>query len=85
MKVNLENMHSPCQQCYIRGHSYSSDDNSCQRCEYNIAIELLKRILRIGSICSFCKHYNGCVAPTGECNYSIDWNKAFEVYREIKE
>ena len=40
MKINLENMHSPCIQCYLRGKSYSPEDEFCQRCEYNIAAYL---------------------------------------------
>ena len=83
MNVILENIHTPCQQCYMHGYSYSSDSDICQRCEYNISIELLKRILRMGSMCNFCKHYNACILPAGECNYSIDWNKAFKVYKEL--
>lgn len=85
MKVNLKHTHSPCQQCHIQEHLYSSNDEYCQRCEYYISIELLKRILRVGSQCNFCEHYNYCIVPMGECNYSIDWEKAFNIYKEFKE
>ena len=44
MKINLENIHSPCMNCIMRGHSYSPDDNLCQSCEYNISIQMLKEV-----------------------------------------
>lgn len=78
MKVNLENMHSPCQQCYIRGHLYSPEDNVCQRCEYAIAMNILRSACKILSgSCGYCRHYAyGCAAPKDECEWHIDWNSA---------
>lgn len=78
MKVNLENMHSPCQQCYIRGHLYSPKDDMCQRCEYAIAMNILRSACKIFSGgCGYCRHYTeGCAAPEGECEWHIDWNRA---------
>lgn len=81
MKINLENISSPCVQCYLRGKSYSPDDESCQRCEYYIAIYLLKRILQRNNHCDFCKNKNNLC---GECNinshFVIDWEKTFKEY-----
>lgn len=87
MKVNLENMHSPCMQCYIHGHLYSPEDNMCQGCEYAIAIETLHSVLTTigGSNCAYCSKYKGCAIPTGcECKWNIDWDavvKNFNVDR----
>lgn len=77
MKVNLENIHSPCERCYVRGHLYSPEDNICQRCEYAVAIEALRSVLTtIGcSKCAYCSHYEGCAIPARqECQWHIDWN-----------
>lgn len=39
MELNLKNMHSPCQNCYIHGHLYSTEDTYCQGCEYKVLSE----------------------------------------------
>ena len=94
MKINLENIHSPCVQCYLRGKSYSPNDESCQRCEYNIAAYLLKRVLKANDYCDCCKNKNrlgggywDCKInenDDGECNidtdFIIDWEKVFKEY-----
>lgn len=78
MKVNLERIHNPCQQCYMNGHLYSPEDNMCQRCEYAIAIEALHSVLTIigSSGCAYCSKYKtGCAVPSKEeCEWSIDWD-----------
>lgn len=94
-KVNLKNMHSPCERCYVRGHLYSPDNDSCQRCEYNIAIQLLKRVLKDNDYCTLCKNrkrlgggYWDCEI-TGDDNgycrdngdFSIDWKAACDEYK----
>ena len=56
MKINLKNIHSPCEQCFIHGYSYSPDNDGCQRCEYNIAIAILKEVLRENDYCTLCKN-----------------------------
>ena len=94
MKIDLENTHSPCSQCYIRGILYSPDNELCQRCEYNISAYLLKRMLRMYDYCTFCKnrdHLGGgyweCKIDgndCGECNidtdFVIDWEEVFKEY-----
>ena len=94
MKINLENMHSPCSQCYNRGILYSYDNETCQRCEYNIAIYLLKRMLRIYDYCIFCKNKNhlgggywDCKINKNECgacdienDFVINWEEVFKEY-----
>ena len=56
MKINLENIHSPCEQCFIHAYSYSPDNDGCQRCEYNIAIAILKEVLKENDYCTLCKN-----------------------------
>lgn len=97
MKIDLENMHSPCSQCYIRGKLYSPDDETCQRCEYNIAIYLLRRVLCIYDGCNLCKNEGHLDDTYFHCKISkedrlcdidtdfvIDWEKAFKEYGNIK-
>lgn len=74
MKVNLSNMHNPCQQCYIRGHLYSLEDDMCQCCEYNIAIKLLKRVLKEELYCSVCKNSKSLGGGYWDCTVSDDDN-----------
>ena len=95
MKLNLRNKHSPCFNCYIRGCEYSPDDATCQGCEYNIAIQLLKVVLKFNDYCVLCKNRNrlgggywDCKVignDDRECNietdFAIDWEAAFEEYR----
>lgn len=92
MKINLKNIHSPCQWCMIHGHLYSPD-NSCQSCEYNIAIVILKEVLKSNDYCSLCGNaehikggytecklgFEGCLK---DCNsYKIDWNAIIKDYQ----
>lgn len=92
LKINLINMHSPCQNCYIHGHLYSSDDRCCQSCEYNIAIQILKEVLRQNDYCSLCKNVE--LIKGGYCNcklgfdgwkncnsYVIDWSAIIKEYQ----
>ena len=91
MKIDLENIHSPCSQCYIHGILYSPDNELCQRCEYNISAYLLKRILKIYDGCIFCKKYLDCTytdckahKENKPCNidtdFIIDWEEVFKEY-----
>lgn len=93
MKVVLDNMHSPCEMCFQRGVSFSLDSACCQRCEYNIAIQLLKRVLKETLYCPVCKDskslgggYWECVASDDDnyCkqgeNLIIDWEIACKEY-----
>lgn len=47
MKVRLNRIHSPCEACFVKGIYYNPESFHCQRCEYNIAIGLLKKMLKI--------------------------------------
>lgn len=91
MKINLENTHSPCEQCFIDGHRYFPEDDKCQRCEYNIAIMILKEVLKSNDYCNLCgnvEHIKGGYTDCklgfdgyGVCNsYKIDWNKIVDDY-----
>lgn len=94
MDLNLKNIHSPCQNCYIHGHSYSTDDDTCQRCEYNIAIQLVKVLLKYNEGCSVCKNCNKLGGGYCDCkiesnndygcnvikDFVIDWQAAFKEY-----
>lgn len=92
MKINLKNIYSPCQQCAIRGHLYSPDDNCCQRCEYNIAIIILKEVLKANDYCNLCgnvEHVKGgyvdCKLGFKGCrdcdSYKIDWKAIVKDYQ----
>lgn len=93
MKLNLENTHSPCMNCSCHGHLYSPDDKSCQSCEYNISIQLLKEVLKQNDYCNLCKYvirvkggytdYSiGCEGWRNCKNYTIDWNAVVKEYLE---
>ena len=84
-------MHSPCQQCFSRGFSYSPESNFCKNCEYNIAIKLLKSVLMRHEYCKFCKNradttgeYCKCKLNSDICNaendFSIDWEYLIKDY-----
>ena len=93
MKLDLDNMQSPCVQCYIRGAEYSPDDVDCQRCEYNIAIQILKTVLKVNDYCTLCKNRNNlgggywdCKIGNDDCtceveeDFLIDWKAVCEDY-----
>lgn len=91
--VDFKNIHSPCERCYIQGHSFSSEDTSCQRCEYNIAIIALKRILKDTDGCRFCQNYShlgkghhGCklnlpMDCSADHDFIINWDIVFKDYK----
>lgn len=93
MAVNLEKMHSPCVMCFLKGVLYDPNSDHCQRCEYNIAIQLLKRMIKQELSCAACLDstslgggYWECVAPEDD-NYCkngeklvIDWEMACNEY-----
>lgn len=95
MKVNLKNKHSPCMMCYIKGISYDENSAHCQSCEYNIAVQLLKRALKENDYCTLCKNrkrlgggYWDCTDEKasfyGGCitdeSFAIDWETACQEY-----
>ena len=91
-KVNLDNMHSPCLMCFQRfNHSFDENSTLCQRCEYNVAIQLLKGILRSNNHCAICKSRVNLGGGYWECkkkleeecsdkDFEIDWKEAFKEY-----
>lgn len=52
MKVRLDKIHTPCERCFVKGIYYSPESLHCQRCEYNIAISFMRKILKINDNCS---------------------------------
>lgn len=94
MKLDLENRWSPCSNCYTHGHTYSADNVSCQSCEYNIAIQLVKVLLKFNEGCTLCKnrnrlgggYYDCKITENDDCScnftrdYMIDWQAAFKEY-----
>lgn len=93
MKVRLNDKHSPCQMCFIRGVYYDPNSKHCQGCEYHIAIKLLQKTLEESEGCSLCKNgvklgggYWSCIIPENEygCSdgqdYVIDWEAACKAY-----
>ena len=92
MKINLENIYSPCEQCLIHGYSYSPNNDRCQSCEYNIAIAILKEVLKSNDFCTLCKNvehikggYTDCkfgLDGSRQCNsYTIDWKAIIKDYQ----
>ena len=91
MKMNLKDKSSPCVTCYMHsGFSFSEHNASCQKCEYNIAIQLLKRVLKDNDYCQMCNHvekdhgefYCKFDYDKKDCldNFSINWEKACWYY-----
>ena len=95
MKVRLDDVHSPCGMCFLKGIFYDPNSIICQRCEYNIAIKLLKKVLKENDYCTLCKNrkrlgggYWDC-AITGdddgcckhEEDFTIDWEATCNEYK----
>ena len=94
MELNLKDMHSPCLNCYIHGHLYSPESVTCQGCEYNIAVQLVKVLLKFNEGCSICKNSNNLGGGYWDCkiegnddcvcnvtkDFAIDWQAAFKEY-----
>lgn len=73
--ANFKNIHSPCEKCNIRGHLFSPDNEHCQRCEYNIAISMLKRVLNDNDYCKHClnrEYHRGNYGGYYDCKFSDD-------------
>ena len=95
MKVRLDDVHSPCRMCFLKGIFYDPDSICCQRCEYNIAIKLLKRVLKYNDYCTLCKNrkrlgggYWDCAITKNddgccrhEEDFAIDWQAACDEYK----
>lgn len=94
MEVRLDNMHSPCEMCFIKGIIYDANSIYCQSCEHNIAIKLLKKVLKENDYCTLCKNrkclgggYWDCAITDdddGCCrkeeDFAIDWKAACDEY-----
>ena len=72
MKVRLDDVHSPCRMCFLKGIFYDPNSICCQRCEYNIAIKLLKRMLKEELYCSVCKNSKSLGGGYWDCTVSDD-------------
>ena len=53
MKINLTDRFSPCFMC---DDGYLPDSDNCQRCGYNIAVQVLRKVLRENDYCTYCKN-----------------------------
>lgn len=94
MKVRLDDIHSPCRMCILKGIFYNAGSVWCQHCEYNIAVRLLKRVLKEELCCALCKNskplgggYYECIKgydQDNSCkngdNMVIDWELACGEY-----
>lgn len=95
MEVKLTDIHSPCLECFRKDIYYDPASDRCQRCEYNIAIKLLKRVLKENDYCTLCKNrkrlgggYWDCTDEKasfyGGCvadeSFAIDWETACQEY-----
>ena len=67
MKVRLDDIHSPCRMCFLKGIFYDPDSICCQRCEYNISIQLLKKVLKFNDYCTLCKNRNNLGGGYWDC------------------
>ena len=72
MKIRLDDIHSPCKMCFLKGIFYDPDSIYCQRCEYNIAIKLLKRVLKENDFCTICKNCERLGGGYYECGKGYD-------------
>ena len=73
-KVRLNDMHSPCRMCFMKGILYDPSSIHCQSCEYNIAIKVLKRALKGDLYCSVCKNSKSLGCGYWDCTVSDDDN-----------
>lgn len=90
MNIDIQNIHSPCTKCYIHGHPFSEEDEHCKHCEYNVAIYVLKKVLKANDFCQHCayKKYMGggyfdCHKDYGTMNcedFVIDWESVIREY-----
>lgn len=89
--INLEDIHSPCTQCYFQGHLYSQNDDSCKKCEYNISMQILKQILYCTDGCSLCKNRERLGGGYWDCKINhedickgndlvVDWKAVISEY-----
>lgn len=87
MKVRLDDIHSPCRMCFLKGIFYDPNSICCQRCEYNIAIKLLKRVLKKNDHCTFCNKHGICAVTDAENNCKqgenliINWEAVCNEYK----
>lgn len=72
MKIRLDEVHSPCKMCFLKGIFYDPDSIYCQRCEYNIVIKLLKRVLKENDFCTVCKNCERLGGGYYECGEGYD-------------
>lgn len=91
MKNNLQNLHSPCMNCFQKGILYHPENETCSKCEYNVCVQLMKQILYDNDNCSLCKNrkrlgggYWDCIKDKqDECKgkfYEIDWEEVYKEY-----
>lgn len=98
MNITNNQLHNPCEKCHIRGHSFSPKDKHCQKCEYYVAIEVLKHVLKTNDFCLCCLNKKSIGGGYFDCKvnedygglncpkFIIDWEKVFKEYNfEIKE
>lgn len=82
---------SPCFDCFHKGITYPS--KKCETCEYNICIQIMKKILYSQDNCSFCKNRQNLGGGYWDCKkdlqdncggnyYEIDWNAVLEEYQK---
>jgi len=83
--------------CYQKfGYSYDENQSVCQSCEYNIAMQLLKRILKCEDSCSLCSNRIPLGGGYWDCkndkhdtccadDYVIDWEATLKDYLSINE
>ena len=72
MKISLNNMHNPCMLCSLRDIPFDPVSSPCLSCEYDIAIKVLKSMLKEELYCSVCKNSKSLGGGYYECSKGYD-------------
>ena len=94
MGIRLDNMTSPCVMCFQKGIVYDDKSEHCKKCEYNLTVQLLKKIIKSTDSCALCKNRenlgggywdcklggisNGCCDVNND--FVIDWEETLKEY-----
>ena len=85
----IKELISPCTDCFNKGIVYPN--KKCENCEYNICIQIMKKMLYANDNCSLCKNRINLGGGYWDCkdnlqekcggeHYNIDWNTVSKEY-----
>ena len=93
IRIDHEKGYNPCVTCYQRGGGYDPDSEHCQRCEFSIAVLLLKEVLiKSDCPCSLCVNSKSLGGGYWDCTigenngcrnyeeFTIDWKAVCKEY-----